>query len=81
MIEKHEVLKGTRYLFLSNGKDIFDKEYKTRLDKALDMNKPIFKAYYLKEQLREIWSRQIKLKPRKFCWTESLRQKKAKCQN
>jgi transposase len=41
MIEKREVLKGTRYLLLSNGKDIFDKEYKTRLDNALDMNKPI----------------------------------------
>ena len=31
------------------------KEYKTRLDNALDMNKPISQAYYLKEQLREIW--------------------------
>ena len=30
--------------------------YKTRLDNALDMNKPLSQAYYLKEQLREIWA-------------------------
>ncbi|WP_106041429.1 transposase [Bacteroides zoogleoformans] len=41
---------------LSNGEDIFDKEYKTRLDNALDMNKPLSQAYYLKEQLREFWT-------------------------
>ncbi|MCF2583556.1 transposase, partial [Bacteroides caecigallinarum] len=46
----------TRYLLLSNGVDIFDKEYKTRLDNALAMNKPLSQAYYLKEQLREIWT-------------------------
>ena len=56
-INKRKVLKGTRYLLLSNGEDIFDKKYKTRLDNALDMNKPLSQAYYLKEQLREIWIR------------------------
>ncbi len=55
-VNKRKVLKGTRYLLLSNGEDIFDKEYKTRLDNALEMNKPLSQAYYLKEQLREIWS-------------------------
>lgn len=55
-INKRKVLKGARYLLLSNGTDIFDKEYKTRLDNALDMNKPLSQAYYLKEQLREIWT-------------------------
>lgn len=53
---KRKVLKGTRYLLLGNGADIFDKEYKTRLDNALDMNRPLSQAYYLKEQLREIWA-------------------------
>jgi len=48
-IHKRKVLKGTRYLLLRNGADIFDKEYKTRLDNALDMNKPLSQAYYLKE--------------------------------
>ena len=55
-INKRKVLKGTRYLLLGNGKDIFDKEYKTRLDNALAMNKPLSQAYYLKEQLREVWT-------------------------
>lgn len=55
-INKRKVLKGTRYLLLSNGEDIFDKEYKTRLDNALDMNKPLSQAYYLKEQLLEFWT-------------------------
>ena len=55
-INKRKVLKGTRYLLLHNGTDIFDKEYKTRLDNALDMDKPLLQAYYFKEQLREIWA-------------------------
>ena len=55
-INKRKVLKGTRYLLLSNGEDIFDKEYKTRLDNALNMNKPLSQAYYFKEQLREFWT-------------------------
>ena len=55
-VNRRKVLKGTRYLLLRNGADIFDKEYKTRLDNALDMNKPLSQAYYLKEQLREIWA-------------------------
>ena len=55
-VNKRKVLKGTRYLLLGNGEDIFDKKHKTRLDNALAMNEPLSKAYYLKEQLREIWS-------------------------
>ena len=54
-INKRNVLKGTRYLLLGNGNDIYDKKYRTRLDNALAMNEPLSKAYYLKEQLREIW--------------------------
>ena len=55
-VNKRKVLKGTRYLLLGNGEDIFDQQHKTRLDNALAMNEPLSKAYYLKEQLREIWS-------------------------
>lgn len=59
-INKRKVLKGTRYLLLGNGSDIYDDKYKTRLDNALAMNEPLSKAYYLKEQLREIWSQVYK---------------------
>ena len=41
---------------VSHGADIFDKKNRTRLDKALDMNKPLTQAYNFKEQLREIWT-------------------------
>ena len=33
----------------------YDQQHKTRLDNALAMNEPLSKAYYLNEQLREIW--------------------------
>ena len=59
-INKRKVLKGTRYLLLGNGADIFDKQHKTRLENALAMNEPLSKAYYLKEQLRQIWSQSTK---------------------
>ena len=59
-INKRKVLKGTRYLLLGNGADIFDKQHKTRLENALAMNEPLSKAYYLKEQLRQIWSQPMK---------------------
>ena len=59
-INKRKVLKGTRYLLLGNGADIFDKQHKTRLENTLAMNEPLSKAYYLKEQLRQIWSQPMK---------------------
>ena len=49
------MFKGTRYLLLRNGADIYDKEYKTRLENALAMNRPLSEGYYLKEKIREIW--------------------------
>lgn len=36
-INRRNVQKGTRYFLLRNGKDIFDEEYKTMLENALDM--------------------------------------------
>jgi transposase len=55
-VNKRKVLKGARYLLLRNGKDVMDRKFKNRLDNALAMNEPLSKAYYLKEQLREIWN-------------------------
>lgn len=54
-LNKRKVLKGTRWLLLCNGKDIFDQKFKSRLDNALNINEPLMKAYYLKESLKEIW--------------------------
>lgn len=59
-VNKRKVIKGTRYLLLASGADIFDEQHRNRLDNALAMNEPISKAYYLKEQLREIWMQPTK---------------------
>ena len=77
-INKCKVLKGTRYLLLRNGADIFDKEYRTTLDNALDMNKPLSQAYYLKEQLREIWTQPNKQAAEKVMldWVKQARERK-----
>lgn len=50
-----KAVKGLRWLLLRNGKDLYDEEFKTRLDNALALNKPLMIAYYLKESLGEIW--------------------------
>jgi transposase len=55
-VNKRNVIKGTKYLILQNGKDVLDKYHKNRLENVLAMNTPLNKAYYLKESLREIWT-------------------------
>lgn len=63
---------------MTNGADIFDKEHKTRLDNALEMNKPLSQAYYLKEQLREIWTQTGKDEAEKIMddWARQARESK-----
>ncbi|MGL5254529.1 MAG: ISL3 family transposase [Brevinema sp.] len=77
-INKRKVMKGTRYILLRNGTDIFDKGYKTRLDNALEMNKPLSQAYYLKEQLREVWAQINKDEAEKVMndWVKQARESK-----
>ena len=52
-INQRKVLKGTRYLLLSNGEDIFDSQHKTRLDNALAMNAPYQRHTTLKSSLEK----------------------------
>jgi len=74
-LNKRDVLKGTRWLLLMNGKDVMDDQYRTRLDNALSMNKPLSQAYYLKESLREIWAQTNKDKAEQVLldWVEQAR--------
>jgi len=52
-----KVLKGTRWLLLKARENLRDKhDERTRLEEALRMNKPLATAYYLKEDLRQLWS-------------------------
>jgi transposase len=51
-----EVLKGTRWLLLKRPENLDPKRNEaTRLAEALKLNQPLATAYYLKEQLREVW--------------------------
>lgn len=56
-----KVLKGTRWLLLKNPENLNDdNNEKDRLHQALKMNAPLSAAYYLKEDLRQIWSQESK---------------------
>jgi len=49
-----KLVKGIRWLLLQNEEDL-DAKGKKRLDCALKLNEPLAMAYYLKEDLRQIW--------------------------
>jgi transposase len=51
-----EVLKGTRWLLLKNPENLDDRrDERKRLDEALRLNKPLATAYYMREDLRQLW--------------------------
>jgi transposase len=49
------VMRGKRWLLLTRWKNL-SRTKKTELQQALAMNRRLFKAYYLKEQLERLWS-------------------------
>jgi transposase len=50
------VLKGTRWLLLKNPENLNEKRNeRERLEEALQLNRPLAVAYYLKEDLRQLW--------------------------
>lgn len=50
--EQKKAIKGTKWLLMSNYEKLENKE---KLEKALSLNSSLFNAYYLKEDLRQIW--------------------------
>ena len=51
-----EVLKGTRWLLLKNPENLApERREHERLEEALRLNQPLATAYYMKEDLRQIW--------------------------
>ena len=51
-----QLLKGTRWLLLKNPENLDpQKQERQRLERALRLNEPLAIAYYLKEDLRQIW--------------------------
>lgn len=54
---ERELLKGTRWLLLKNPRKLDpEKDEEKRLEKALEINKPLATVYYLKEDLRQLWN-------------------------
>ena len=54
-----EVLKGTRWLLLKRPGNLDPKHNEqARLDEALRLNQPLATAYYLKEDLAEVWEQE-----------------------
>jgi transposase len=48
--------EGTRWLLLKNPENLDDeRDERKRLERALALNKPLATAYYMKEDLRQIW--------------------------
>lgn len=59
-IEKN-ILKGTRWLLLKNPENLdVQRDEAQRLEKALEINKPLATAYYMKEDLRQLWCQENK---------------------
>ena len=55
--DQKKVLKGTRWLLLKNNENLDpERDERDRLQAALDLNKPLATAYYMKEELKLIWS-------------------------
>jgi transposase len=60
-----DVLKGTRWLLLKNPENLRDdRNERARLQEALEINKPLATAYYMKEDLRLLWSLPTKVTAR-----------------
>ena len=62
-----DVLKGIRWLLLK-GSDNLDesKNERARLDEALNLNEPLATAYYLKEDLNQLWQQLNKSSAERF---------------
>jgi transposase len=53
---QRRILKGTRWLLLKNPENLdSERNEQQRLEEALRLNTPLTVAYYLKEDLRQIW--------------------------
>jgi len=61
------LLKGTRWLLLKNPDNLDpSRSEPQRLEKALEINKPLSAAYYMKEELRQLHAQPNKVKARTF---------------
>lgn len=60
---RRNFVKGLRWLILANGSEL-DHNGKSMLNKALKENKSLYTAYYLKEEIGEVWRQPTKQEAR-----------------
>jgi transposase len=66
-VEQRQLLKGTLWLLLKNPENLDpDKNERQRLEDALRINQPLATAYYLREDLRQLWQQPGKRAARRF---------------
>lgn len=72
--EAREAMRGKRWLLLSRWKNL-TREGRGRLSAALDLNRRLFKAYYLKEEIHQLWRYTYEGAARRFWgeWKKGLR--------
>lgn len=74
-LNKRKLIKGTRWLILKNSENLDDEKSEgQRLAKALKINQPLAAAYYLKEELQQLWLQPDVQAATKFLnsWTKKL---------
>ena len=65
---ERKTLKGSRFLLLRNYEKL-DPEHKSRLDILLEVNQPLAKIHFMKEQLRLFWNLSDRKRAAGFLWT------------
>ena len=75
-LNDRQVIKGIRWLLLKNEKNLNDeKQERKHLEQALEINKPLAQAYYLKEELHLLWKQGTKRAAKIFLqqWADRVR--------
>jgi len=66
-LNNRKVIKGIRWLLLKKAENLNDeKDERKHLEQALEINKPLAEAYYLKEELSQLWLQNTRKKAEKF---------------
>jgi len=64
---EQRVLKGTRWLLLKNPENLVEaRNERQRLQRALELNQPLAAVYYMKEDLRQLWSQKNRKRAARF---------------
>lgn len=74
-LNNRDLVKGIRWLLLKNNKNLSDeKNERERLEKTLQINKPLAQAYYLKEELGQLWLKDTRQEADTFLhsWVEEV---------